>query len=170
MAGRGRPKKVMPETVGLMAEDKNDLLIETDEKSEKQESFDTKSDDMVMIGCIWPSGILARCGKGNNKIKINGSNVSHDNANPKPLPKGAFGLTLLKRSDWEAILKYDAVIRQLHDRGMIYDSKNRNEAVAQAKDKKDFRHGLESVVPGEMTGPGGKKIITDSVVGDRIDE
>ena len=55
---------------------------------------------------------------------------------------GGFSLTVVKRTDWEEIeatYKDTALFKQ----GRIFAAANHTEALAQAKDKKSTRHGLE---------------------------
>lgn len=80
------------------------------------------------------------------KVLING-NAAHLRGKEKGvLPVGAFGLTTIAAADWEYIRKtYGGM--EIFENGLIFAAERKADALDEADEKAELRHGIEPVDP-----------------------
>lgn len=114
----------------------------TDAIEQELQGTTNASGDTVVVCLNRPVGIKYKLRDGRevvipgNSAHLRGKEMGELNIG------GGFSLTVVKRADWEEIeatYKDTALFKQ----GRIFASASRKEALAQAKDKKSTRHGLE---------------------------
>lgn len=80
------------------------------------------------------------------KVLVNGNAVDLRGKGKGVLPVGAFGLTTIAADDWEYIKKtYGGM--EIFENGLIFTSERKADAMDEAEEKKELRHGLEPVNP-----------------------
>lgn len=80
------------------------------------------------------------------KVLINGNAASLRGKEKGVLPVGAFGLTIIPSADWDYIKKtYGGM--EIFQNGLIFASARKADAMDEAAEKAELRHGIEPVDP-----------------------
>lgn len=80
------------------------------------------------------------------KIRINGQNENLRGEQEGILAVGKFGQSIIDRQDWEEIRRQYGRM-SIFKMGLIFAQKDTASANAEAREKKELRHGLEPVDP-----------------------
>ena len=104
-----------------------------------------ENDDTVCVALNRPNGIYFRMPDG-RKVELNGNGHSLAGRNKGVLPVGTYGLTLIKREDWDHILKNFGGMK-LFKNGLCFAADKRDDAEKEAESRNDLRNGLEPVNP-----------------------
>ncbi len=83
---------------------------------------------------------------GNRKVRINGNAEGLRGKDKGHIPVGAFGLTVVKRADWEEVKKRYHKMRVFRS-GLLVEATSKTEAEEEAEERKDTRNGLEPIDP-----------------------
>ncbi|MBD5417358.1 MAG: hypothetical protein HDR50_06810 [Desulfovibrio sp.] len=104
---------------------------------------------MVAVALNRATGIQFSMPDG-RKVVING-NAAHLRGKEKGvLPVGAFGLTMVPATDWEYIKKtYGGM--EIFQHGLIFAAERKADAVDEAAEKAELRHGIEPIDPENTT-------------------
>mgnify|MGYP007101927931 CR=1 FL=1 len=102
-----------------------------------------EGDDTVCVALNHPFGIKFQMPDG-RKIVFNGNATGLIGANAKPLPAGAYGLTIIKREDWDWITANFGTMK-IFSNGLCFATQKSADSKAEAEDRDDLRHGLEPV-------------------------
>jgi len=105
----------------------------------------TAVSDSVVIGLNCAYGIEFDI-SGNRTVRINGNAEGLRGKDKGHIPVGGFGLTVVKRADWEEIKKRYHHMRVFRS-GLLSESTSKTEAEEEAEERKDTRHGLEPIDP-----------------------
>ena len=157
MARKQPAKTASKKAPELATEERKTITTAEIEEQEKRMGGMPKGADIVFVGLNRPTGILYTLKSG--KRVLIGGNAVHlcklNEARPLPMP-GAYGITPVERADWEEI-KATYGNTAIFKSGRIFANDTQSSALAQAKDNKDTRHGLEPAKPSGTTKPGAKK-------------
>lgn len=105
-----------------------------------------KADGMVMVCLNRPTGIKFNL-KGGRTVAISGNAVDLKGKDMGVLPVGAYGMTMVKQSDWEEIKTTYGKSMPIFDQGLIFARGDAASAIDEAKDKAELRGGLEPIEP-----------------------
>ena len=105
-----------------------------------------KADGYVMVCLNRPTGIKFAL-PGGKIVRINGNAVDLKGRDMGVLPIGAYGMTMVREEDWEAIKATYAASMPIFARGLIFAQSDMASAVDEAKDKSGLRNGLEPIDP-----------------------
>lgn len=104
-----------------------------------------ETDSTVTVCLNRPLGLYFKRPDG-SRITLNGNDASLIGKEKGILSVGTFGETILKKSDWEYILKtYGSA--KIFKNGLCFAAERGEDARAEAQDRKDLRSGLEPVNP-----------------------
>ena len=104
-----------------------------------------ETDDTVCVALNRPLGVYFRMPDG-RKVTLNGNGAPLIGKEKGVLPVGAYGLTVIKKSDWEYILKTYGN-GKLFKNGLLFATSSRAESEKEADSRDDLRNGLEPVDP-----------------------
>lgn len=80
------------------------------------------------------------------KVLVNGNAANLRGKEKGVLPVGAFGLTIIPSADWDYIKKtYGGM--EIFQNGLIFASERKADAMDEAAEKAELRHGIEPVDP-----------------------
>lgn len=105
----------------------------------------TAVSDSVVIALNCAHGIEFDI-SGNRTVRINGNSEGLRGKDKGHIPVGGFGLTVVKRADWEEIKKRYHHMRVFRS-GLLVEANSKAEAEEEAEERKDTRHGLEPIDP-----------------------
>ena len=105
----------------------------------------TAVSDSVVIALNCAHGIEFDI-SGNRTVRINGNSEGLRGKDKGHIPVGGFGLTVVKRADWEEIKKRYHHMRVFRS-GLLVEATSKAEAEEEAEERKDTRHGLEPIDP-----------------------
>lgn len=94
----------------------------------------------VTVSCKTPNGFIMQVG--NREQIIRGYNSQHDFFNPDQTT----GFTTVDKDLWEAWLKINKN-HPLHTSGAVFAGSSDNAALAEAKERKDVKTGMEQIDP-----------------------
>lgn len=116
----------------------------TSEKS-TSDGLSVETDDTVCVALNRPLGVYFRMPDG-RKVTLNGNGAPLRGKEKGVLPVGAYGMTVIKKSDWEYILKTYGNAK-LFKNGLLFATSSRAESEKEADSRDDLRNGLEPVDP-----------------------
>lgn len=100
-------------------------------------------DDTVCVALNRPMGIKFPMPDGKT-VTINGNSTHLIGKEKGELPIGAYGLTIIKESEWEYIIKTFGGMR-IFTEGLCFATRRRHDAQDEAESRDDLRNGLEPV-------------------------
>lgn len=119
------------------------VYIPETEAAEQAASAVLGGGDTVVVALCHPHGLTFSL-KDGRRVKLNGNAANLIGAEKGVLPQGGFGLTVIRRDDWDAIRtqypKYE-----LFQNGLCFAHEKKNDTIAEAKEKAKVRHGREPV-------------------------
>lgn len=102
----------------------------------------------VSVACKIPNGIVMQMGE--KKVVLHGSNVAIDKTNfilsPHLAPNG-FGITNNVDEDFFKAWMAEHKTLEAVKNGLIFAASKSNDTIAQTKDRKDIKTGLERIDP-----------------------
>ena len=99
----------------------------------------------VIVALNNPTGISFDLA-GNRTVTLNGNAENLRGLDKGHIPAGAFGLTAIDRADWDEIkAKYGHM--RLFKSGLCFAANSSSAAEAEAKERRDTRHGREAIDP-----------------------
>lgn len=104
-----------------------------------------ETDDTVCIMLNHPYGLYFRMPDG-RRVELNGNGQSLIGKDKGILPIGTSGETIIKRSDWEYILKHFGGMK-IFKNGLCFATRTRHDSRIEAASRSDLRNGLEPVDP-----------------------
>ena len=96
----------------------------------------------VLVCLNRPTGIKFTL-PGGRSVRINGNGVQLRGRDMGILPVGAYGMTLLDADDWDYIKSTYSSSMPIFSRGLIFAAPDKASALAEAREKKELRNGLE---------------------------
>lgn len=106
---------------------------------------DRKSTDKVLVGMNWAHDLKFTLSNGNT-VTLNGAAHDLKGKDMGVLPRGEFGLTWVKKTEWEDIQNLYGKTSKFVN-GLIFAAEDRGSALDEAEDRAETRHGLEAVEP-----------------------
>ena len=104
---------------------------------------------MVAVALNRATGIQFALPDG-RKVLVNGNAATLRGMEKGILPVGAYGLTMVPAADWEYIKKtYGGM--EIFQHGLIFAAERKADAVDEAAEKAELRHGIEPVDPESTT-------------------
>lgn len=101
--------------------------------------------EIVAVACNMPSGVEFPLPDGRSVV-LNGNAVHLRGQEMGALPVGAYGITMVKKDDWEQIEKTYGNMA-IFKNGLVFAQKKKDDAEAQAAEQAETRHGFEPVDP-----------------------
>ncbi len=105
-----------------------------------------ESGDRVMVCLNRPTGIRFRLRDGRS-VTVAGNAADLRGLDMGVLPLGGYGMTSVRREDWEEILAVYGPTMEIFGRGLIFAAGDAASAADEAEDRKELRGGLEPVNP-----------------------
>ena len=100
------------------------------------------SGDTVVVALNRASGIVFALPDG-RRVRVAGNALNLRGKEKGVLPVGAFGLTEISADDWSYIEKTYGPHMEIFKSGLIFARAKHADAVDEAEEKKELRHGLE---------------------------
>lgn len=110
------------------------------------DSIPEKADGFVMVCLKRPTGIKYAL-KNGNVIEINGYGIELRGKDMGVLDPEAYGLTMIRKSEWEEIKGVYGKNNRLFEKKIIFSKDDLSSAVDEAKDNAEIRGGLEPIEP-----------------------
>lgn len=99
----------------------------------------------VVVALNNPTGITFDL-SGNRRVTIKGNAEGLRGMDKGHIPVGAFGLTEIAKNDWDEIVAKYGHMRIFHS-PLLRVTETKSDALAEAEEKKDTRHGREPIDP-----------------------
>lgn len=109
----------------------------------KKQAAEVEHDDTVCVALNRPTGIKFPMPDG-SFVEIKGNGAPLIGQETGKLPIGAYGLTIIKASDWDYIVKNFGGMK-IFSEGLCFATKKKADAKEEAESRDDLRNGLEPV-------------------------
>lgn len=128
------------------AKAEEDVYIPQTEQADKAKASKAAGGDTVTVALCDPQGITFLLDEGRRRVTLNGNAVNLRGKEQGILPVGGFGLTTLKRSDWEDVHSaYFGMVEAFIKKGLLIVSEKKDNVLAECDEKAEVRHGLEPI-------------------------